>query len=749
MLRPISRSLAGALLAALVLPSLALALAHLPLADVGGAGAPSAVPRPALDPTEVGVGVDPANWAMFPGGSVGLSAGPTGLPSGCSVFAEWFAWGLAGSGYARGYLNASSGSAVELTALPNATGNLTVEVTAMFVLYCPTATGNVSVDVNPQAEAFVALLPPLSAGDVAVTPDPVAPGRFARISWQVEGGASPYEVVVSFGDGSTATVTQAAPGAGAILHAYAAGEYDPSIAVTDARGDRENASGFAPVDAAPGLAVSLEPSTSVAEAGRSFRVNASVAGGLAPITVAWNVSGVAATESAAGEGGTSLEVTPTGPGTIVVAAEASDEIGESARASANLTVVAGPSLALAALDGGADAGRPLRLNGSVSGGVGPYAIGWTLLPDGPSGSVFAGAPGSFDLAAVPPSPGPLLVLVNVTDGLGGNGSAVFDVGTVGLPPEAALVAPSGPAEAGRPLPVALSIAEGTPPYAWVIGADPGLADASAPAGVVAEAGSVVWNGTPSAAGNLSLTARVVDGAGAEAETNLTVPVLAPLQLAVDVDNATGAADVVVYAHVTGGLPPYAITATLGAVGSSSFNLSAPGGYALRLSGAAPGFDTLDVALDDSGGASRNFATSLFVPALAATGTAGGGPAASEAPAAAWADAGGTLALGAILVGGLLYVRRRRARHPPVAGTAPALDLVRRSLQESDGIDEETLGLLAEEQGVDPLAVHDAVARWTRAGRIRREEDPLGGERLLWIARAGPVGGPPPVAEVRP
>jgi hypothetical protein len=405
----------------------------------------------------------------------------------------------------------------------------------------------------------------------------------------------------------------------------------------------------------------------------------------------------------------------------------------------NLSVAPAPTLGITALGSGGDAGRPLLLNVSVHGGVPPYSLAYSLLPSGSSGTVPVGADGAEDLAIVPDTPGPVLLQAELTDAAGGTAGGTFALGSVGVGPSASIAVPETPVEAGQPLAVGLAIVGGAGPFEWSIEPSAGIADDPEASGVASAGIAVNWSGVPTVPGPLVLTAFVVDAVGGFTEVNRTIPVLLALSLSAVLSNASeeGASSITVYADVGGGSPPYALEARIGDLSTGLANLTTAGGYTLRIPDAPDGFDAVHVDLSDSAGFTANRTPSTFV----APGTPGAAPTVppvaptSTGISAGAAGVGAALLLGGI-AGGYWWWRRRTRGTPPPGGTTEsgrALGFVRRSLTGGDGLDPESLGLLAEEEGIPPASVEAALRQWERLGRIRRETDESGGELVHWNA----------------
>ena len=740
MVRPWVRGAACLLLATLLVPLLAGALRELPGTPTGSA-APGATPS--LDLVGVTLALSPATWTMFPAQTIDLVASAADVPAGCALFDAWVRWSLPGVSFDRGYLNRSTGLAVAFTSLPNASGPVTVAAESTLVLTCDDGS---SADVSTDASALIRVLAPLSVGGFSASPSLVRPGDAIDLGWNLSGGAPPYALTLDFGDGNRSALLQGGPGPGAALHAYATGAFVPSLSVRDGRGSVVNLTVAVPVRCAAGLSVSLDPPGAPAEVGRSFALNATVAGGSGPVRATWIVNGSPVAGTSVG-GLLHLSIRPSAAGPLPVNLTIRDDVGDVAAANATYPVAAPPTLRIADRGVAADVGRPVLLNASLEGGVGPYAVSVRIVGSNGSANLTATSAGPFPIVLVPSAPGPLLVAGAIRDAAGGATTTTGVFGSVGWPPEASLLPPALTLEAGRPLPIGLRIDGGVAPFQWSIRATPGLAGGALPTGVGSSEGTVEWNGTPNLPGNLSLAAVVVDGVGGVAEANLTLPVLPALRLSVAIDNWSDPGSVVVYAHVTGGAAPYSVRASLGALAASAFNLSGAGDAELRLSGTPAGFGVLRVAAVDAAGVTADSDLSILVAPWAESRPAPASPApgGAQPPVPGWGIVVAVAVVASGAYAGFRMLRRSRpVRSAPVAA-GRALEWVRRSVKGSDGIDEETLRLLAEEEGIDPSTVGPALDRWVRLGRVRRTVDPSGAPALTWVSPRD-TGEDPNVAE---
>jgi hypothetical protein len=745
MLSPRARCIAGILLAALLVPIAVPTVRELPFPGPapGAVALPTAPPgaRTAVLALNVSVVLSPGTWTMSPGDGVNLSASLIGVPEDCLFEFDWFDWVLDAASLTEGYLNASSGPTIRVTADAGARTPFLVSVLATTGLLCvgePTT-------VQTSASTLIELRPPLSIPSVTLSPDPAVPGELVALRWDVTGGMGPYSVDIDFGDGTNATAFQQAPGAGAIFHRFPAGEFAPEIAVVDAGGNRVVATDPTPMVSDSSLAVSVAAASDGPEVGRPFLDNGTIVGGVGVVQFSWSVNG---TIVATGESPEvpMLQFTPTEPGPISVRLFAQDAFRENGSATQNLTVAPVPSFAITAVSPGGDLGRPFLLNLTVSGGLAPYSLDWSVLPNATSGSLTLPTGGTHLVPVVPSSAGPLVLQATLTDAVGASSSDTFDVGEIGVDPSASLLVPSGPVEAGEPVQIDLEIVGGSGPFDWSIEPSEGVDAATPSTGVASRGSPVQWTGTPTASGPLEVTAFIVDAVGGFAETNRSIPVLGALVLSDIVTNgsAAGATVLTVYEDVGGGLPPYSLNANVGGLSAGLANVTAPGGYTLRIDGPPAGYDDLRVEVTDSAGANLSRSQMVFVsPVLA--GPVAPSPAAPIASSASLGLSGTAAGVGLLLAGlagGFWWLRRRAtggALPAAASESGRALGLVRRSLSNGEGMDPESLAILGAEDGLAGPAVDAAIRQWERLGRIRRETDPTGGDLILWNPTRGAAG----------
>ena len=293
-----------------------------------------------------------------------------------------------------------------------------------------------------------------------------------------------------------------------------------TLLAIDQSGDLANASvrlRFVPL---PSIVVADAP-PSVDEA-TPFEVNLSVAGGVVPDRVQWEVAGGgggSATLCVAGTFPESLLANRTGP--VVVTWNGTDADGFAfARTETVATAYADPELAARGPSGGVEGAAPFALQLSVTGGAPPRE--WTLLSTlafatGPATAGVVPATGWFNWSARLLGAQNGTIAVTVRDAVG---TLVRTNLTVNVTPELALglSASATAAPVGENITLTAAVGGGVAPYgvAFLIDGVP-LENTT-----VASPGRVTWNFSPTVAGTFVVSARVQDAAGATAVGSITV-----------------------------------------------------------------------------------------------------------------------------------------------------------------------------------------------------------------------------------
>jgi hypothetical protein len=469
-------------------------------------------------------------------------------------------------------------------------------------------------------------------------------------------------------------------------------------------------------------------------------LDAGVAGGAPPYDVTWSSSletfGV----------GLSWSFQTSVPGNYTVTAYVVDALGEVASFSRTIRVDPAPSAQLAGTVPIVDVGTPLRVDINVTGGVPPFVGSLHVDPVGSDLSLAFPVAGAYPTLVSADLPGPLWGYLSVTDAVGGRATVAASLGTVCASPTVAIIPQVDRTETGAPFHLLAVVNGGTPPVGWTVLSSLPVSNASSANGTVLGSSAVSWDAEFSQPGNatISFEVRDADGVSGSAAVSIGVaPPLGPVLTVATVAPVVGGA-LVLNATVRGGVAPYDFTFSLsdGEIGTG--NISGPGPMTWTASPTSNGSLTIELRVTD--GLDRSVTVDATVLVSPATAGAPGMPA-EGMPASAgsygWLVGilGGLVAVGAMVGGWALRWRRRAPPTIASSDSSGALGEVREILRDSDGLERETLGLLAEEAGLSREAAEQAVDRWIRAGRVVVRPSPSGGDLLRWSAREdGPESG---------
>jgi hypothetical protein len=694
------------------------------------------------------IAVSPASWTMVAGTSVSLQAYLVG-GSGCFGQVTLFTWAFSAGSGPLGYLNSTQGASNQFRAFPYGSGVTELDVDAVGLEWCGLFAENFSASTSVP----VRVVAPLLVEGLVPSGDPVVPGSSVTLTADLLGGLPPYRAYFEFGDGGEGVAFSSSAGNLSVTHVYTAGTYAPSVTVVDGLGEAGNASASRPILASPRIALSIEAPRNDLDLGVPLLLTAQVLNSVGTFTISWN-------DSDGNRGvGDSFALNASRPGPDVVTAEVTDGAGDRGNASVTLSVAPALAVSGSSSSGTIDLGGVVRLSVAIEGGCAPYRLSAESVPGGSRFTLMAIVAHQVVGALVPDATGPFWAEVDVADSFDVTDSILVPLGTVVNVPalEVNLTATSG--EVGLPLGLVATVLGGASPINWTVDSTAPLGTSTPRLGTLDGDGVFAWSGSVAASGLIGLAVTVRDGTGATVVWNRSISIASALKVSlVAASNGTASHAWPVAVAVDGGLPPYAIDLSGNDGENRAGNLSGPGTFAWSPVPADPGPWSVEVVVQDALGAT------------AATGfnaTVSAGPAAPVAPNPGSSDPGGSSAsefdgafaggLGAALgvgligtVGWFLLRGRLRPARPSAGRVSPtALAAVRRLVTENEGIDRETLGLLAEEEGVEEAAVEAALLRWEALGRIRREPSGDGGSTLAWEASAPPTPGALPASEPRP
>ena len=478
------------------------------------------------------------------------------------------------------------------------------------------------------------------------------------------------------------------------------------------------------------LVVAVDADPSVTDPGIPIRLNANVGGGVPPYDVTWS-------SSAGGFGvGSSWSFASSDAGNYSVTVSVLDAGGALAYETRVLRVNPPPAAELAAPWAALDVGTPLTVEVRVADGVAPYVATLDVNPGGPTVPLAFPASGSYSTIIAVDRAGPSWGDLTLTDSVGDVVTVTAAFGTVYPLPTVSVVPANDRGEEGAPFHLTATVTGGAPPIRWTAFASVPIANASGWNGTFPDSGTVGWVGEFGQPGNATLFFEVDDAAGNSDRTSLAIGVAAPLtsSLTVLTTLPVVGGDLALNASVRGGVPPYEYLWALSDGEGSAGNRSGPGAWTWAAVPISNGSVTVELTVTDGLDRSVTVATTVLVASVSAT-----DPRAPPGNVSVSIDTGGWITGGAVglsvvgaLVGAWVLRWRRRTRTPGDTGEASReLGEIRELLQGSDGLERETLVMLAEEAGLSRGSTDQAVDRWIRAGRIEVRPDPAGGERLHW------------------
>jgi hypothetical protein len=488
------------------------------------------------------------------------------------------------------------------------------------------------------------------------------------------------------------------------------------------------------------LVASLDSVPASVDVGVTVTLTGSASGGTGPYQPYWSL------ETGNVSAGWSIRWTaPDVERTVPVLFGVRDGAGTLASTTAMIHVVADPFLELSGAGDLGDVGVPFFFQANLSAGDGPFTVDWTVPGGASNGSAVVPSDGTYDLAVVPNAPGPVWVLGSVVDAWNRSFNGLAPVGRATPPPS--LTPASVPfAEVGYPTPVAIEVADGTPPFAWSVAPVVGVT-AEAPAdGSIGSDGAIALTVTFDRTGTIVLPVSVVDGSGVTVSANVTVTVASGLNLSVvlGTSDPVAGATVPVHATISGGLPPYGYRLSLSDAETCVGNESDPGTVTWTAAPVSGGYLTLRGSVTDATGRTANVTFTVYVAPAGSAPTPvplAGGPSATSG----WL-LGGTLAGAVLALVGGFAVRRwvHWPRRSPGGAASPGAgrSVVRELLAGAeDGVDRSTLELLAGERHLSSEDLTAALSAWQAAGKVRIDDDGEGREVVRWVAAPPSPGAP--------
>jgi hypothetical protein len=668
------------------------------------------------DPSGPLLAVAPADWWMVEGTNVSLRASWTQIPPGCTISPEWFRWSVAVGG-ALGTLSSTNLSEANFSAGGLGSGDTGIEVRSAAELGCGpnltaafrTARSNLTIDA------------PLTLWNLSIGPDPIRAGAAASLSGTIVGGQPPYELRVSWGDGTVGWANETRPGTFSLNRSFEAGVYSPALLVEDGAGFLANDSVEEPLNVSPNFAVGIVPSTFVAEVGVPLELTVADVNSPAGFSSVLSCGAAAPAERPSAAPAPTLNCTFAYSGTSLVAFEAVGATSPFSVASALLDEPVVPTLAVRLLSTSTsvEAGLPGYIPVVLSGGVPPFEVAWHVVGNQSTQEAAVTADGTFYAAVRIAAPGADDLTVEVTDALGVSETSATETIDVLAPLTANATVAGGGSTVGV-VSLSGSVTAGSPPFDWAI--VPGIApeNGSDPTGTLPSIGSFGWNATFRAEGTLSVEVIVLDAAGAVSRLNGTADLVAPLRLsAVFAPGTTSGFEVQI--TIAGGAPPYDYWINDSVGGSWNGSIPVGGTLSVRGDASGAGKTTFVLTVRDALGFENSSGAVLDLPAdsdgavlagsnLLAVGT------------------GAVVLLVAAAAG--VWWWRHRAGHDPAPGPDPEATL-QRIIAPADGADRAVVELVAEEEGVPMSVVRETLDRLIARGTVRAERGPDGEEVLAW------------------
>jgi galactose oxidase-like protein/SprB-like repeat protein len=389
------------------------------------------------------------------------------------------------------------------TPATNATWRCTLHSTGPTLVNANATNGyGLSLNATPLS---LEVLPALATPILSISPSSIEPNGTATLSLAGSGGTTPYTYAWSGLPPGCANLAVA----NLTCSPSESGTYATIVGnVTDANGvTRHSAAGSLTVFGVLGLSALLAHPGAV-DIGRSTTLSVAAHGGSGAYTYTWGglPAGCASSDSAA------FPCTPSMSGTYALNVTVADSIGGEAIATGTLVVAPYPAVSLSVNPSVVDAGEPMNLTASPTGGVGNFSFAFTGLPPGCSA-------GTHPIVQCSPSTaGPYVLAVTATDSDGvavqSSPLALTIAGSLGL---GAVVTPL-PVTVGTAVTISLRSSGGSGPYVYSYsGLPPGCAPQNTSA----------LTCTPSAPGNYTVIGYVRDASGTVRSTTFYIVVQAP------------------------------------------------------------------------------------------------------------------------------------------------------------------------------------------------------------------------------
>jgi uncharacterized protein YhjY with autotransporter beta-barrel domain len=407
----------------------------------------------------------------------------------------------------------------------------------------------------------------------ATLPNPAAGVAYSQ-SITATGGVAPYGFAITAG-ALPSGITLASDGTLSGT-SFEVGTFNFTVTATDANGQSASQA-YSITIAAPVLTMTPPPGTLDAPYGAPFS-QAFVASG-SPGPYSYTLTG--ALPAGLTFSGNTISGTPTAPGSYPITVTATDTqltgAGAPYSIAQNYTIeVPAPSIVVdPATLPDTTAGQPYSATLTATGGVSPYAFAVTAgaLPAG----LTLGSDGA--LSGTTTASGTFTFTVTATDANGQSGSRAYTV-TVAVPALTLTPATLPNGTAGTAYSQTLTISGGIAPYTTTL-------TGTLPAGLVFNAATLTFSGTPTQAGTFTFSVTVTDSTGGTPATvtnSYTVTIAAPAVTLTPATLPNGTAGVA-YTQAfgaSGGIAPYTFAVSSGAL---------PAGLTLTTGGVLSGTPT--------------------------------------------------------------------------------------------------------------------------------------------------------------
>jgi PKD repeat protein len=203
-------------------------------------------------------------------------------------------------------------------------------------------------------------------------------GESVNFTVSAGGGTAPYALALNFGDGTTTFLSNAGTTNYADYAFSHPGTYNVTVNLTDAVGATDSY-GPVPFTVTAGIAVVAHAAPTPADVGAAVQFSSFLTSpGKSPVTYLWTFGdGAAATTQNASHAYSAT-------GTYNVTVNATDSDFSTATARLQVTVVGGPTVAVAAAPTQPTAGALTSFYGNVTGGTAPYSYSWAFGGGGTS-----------------------------------------------------------------------------------------------------------------------------------------------------------------------------------------------------------------------------------------------------------------------------------------------------------------------------------------------------------------------------